>query len=197
MLKHHDSPILLLACLVLTACGTDVERPNSAPVGEAVYPVVTHVPDRLHGLQTTTEDSLGNPVSVACATCHEGRETRDVRGPDELEEFHTGMTLEHGTLACASCHNPDDKSSLRLADGTSVRMPDAMTLCAQCHGPQSRDYDRGSHGGMSGHWDLSRGPRERNNCVDCHDPHAPEFPQYLPMPAPNDRFLEPHGGDHK
>ena len=67
-------------------------------------------------------------------------------------------------------------------------MREAMQLCAQCHGPQTRDYRRGSHGGMQGYWDLSRGDRVRNHCVDCHDPHAPAFPRFTPLPPPRDRF---------
>jgi hypothetical protein len=72
---------------------------------------------------------------------------------------------------------------------------DAMTLCAQCHGPQFRDYQNGSHGGMNGHWDLSRGPRLRNHCVDCHDPHVPQVLPVHPAPGPKDRFFGP-GAKH-
>lgn len=72
-------------------------------------------------------------------------------------------------------------------------MTEAITLCSQCHGPQRTSFDRGVHGGMTGHWDLSRGPRERNNCVDCHDPHAPKFVGGAPVHLPRDRFF---GGSH-
>jgi hypothetical protein len=70
-----------------------------------------------------------------------------------------------------------------------------MTLCAQCHGPQFRDYQHGAHGGMSGFWDLSKGGRTRNNCIDCHDPHAPKYPTVTPARGPNDRFQT--GGGHE
>jgi predicted CXXCH cytochrome family protein len=106
------------------------------------------------------------------------------------------MPLAHGMLACYSCHNPDDADALRLADGTSVAYPDVMTLCAQCHGTQARDYEHGAHGGMNGYWDLTRGPRTRNNCIDCHDPHSPEFPSMQPTFKPRDRFLDPSAGGH-
>ena len=59
-----------------------------------------------------------------------------------------------------------------------------MTLCAQCHGPQFRDYQHGAHGGMTGYWDLTKGGRMRNNCIDCHDPHAPKYPTVTPGPRP-------------
>ena len=82
---------------------------------------------------------------------------------------------------------------MRLADGRVLEFVDSMQLCAQCHGPQHRDWQRGSHGGMTGHWDLARGPRERNHCVVCHDPHAPQLQQVSPAPPPRDRFLSGHG----
>lgn len=138
-------------------------------------------------------DPQGRPSRVACSTCH------GVRQPDhanrtaaDLDEFHQDLQLAHGGLACYACHNPRDADTLRLADSTAVQYSDVMTLCAQCHGPQARDYARGAHGGMIGYWDLSRGPRMRNNCVDCHDPHAPKFPRMLPTFKPRDRFLDPH-----
>jgi formate-dependent nitrite reductase cytochrome c552 subunit len=66
-----------------------------------------------------------------------------------------------------------------------------MQLCAQCHGPQYRDYRHGAHGGMAGHWDLAKGGRVRNNCIDCHDPHSPKYPTVRPAGGPLDR-----GGVH-
>ncbi len=111
---------------------------------------------------------------------------------------HAGFRFDHGDLSCAACHSEGDRSALHLADGTSLPLTEAMQLCRQCHGPQSRDYDHGSHGGMRGHWDLSEGPRERNHCVSCHDPHGPAFGRFMPRPAPRDRFLgmSGHGGEH-
>jgi hypothetical protein len=76
-------------------------------------------------------------------------------------------------------------------------MTDAIRLCAQCHGQQHTAYTHGAHGGMNGHWDLSRGDRLRNHCVDCHDPHAPAFPRYMPMPPPRDTAGASRGAAHE
>jgi hypothetical protein len=109
---------------------------------------------------------------------------------EPLAGIHGGLNGVHGKLACVSCHNPaKGYDSLRLADGKSLPFTEVMALCAQCHGPQFRDYEHGAHGGMTGHWDLSRGGRERNNCIHCHDPHAPKYPTVAPARGPNDRFL--------
>jgi hypothetical protein len=136
-------------------------------------------------------------AGVMCSTCHSipGDKPAAER-PTELEEFHTSMKFTHGDLSCNSCHNPDDRNTLRLANGKAIAFEDTMDLCGQCHGPQQRDYNNGAHGGMNGHWDLSQGPRTRNNCVNCHDPHDPAFPTMMPAPPPRDRFLGEPGGSH-
>lgn len=165
---------------------------ESVAVASAVqHPVVINRPDGTPGVETGEIDHLGRPVTAACSTCHAALEPANHNDSANLVEFHLGLVVEHGDLGCLACHNPDDYDTLRRADGRAVRYADVMTLCAQCHGTQASDYDRGTHGGMSGHWDLSRGPRFRNGCTDCHDPHAPAFPRMLPTFKPRDRFLGP------
>jgi hypothetical protein len=78
-----------------------------------------------------------------------------------------------------------------MADSRPVEFTAVMTLCSQCHGPQRRDYDMGLHGGMTGHWDLAKGGRSRNTCINCHDPHAPAFPLVMPVFPPRDRISVP------
>jgi hypothetical protein len=139
---------------------------------------------------TVLTDALthsGEPAEVACATCHTTRTpVVTTRRTDDLDEFHQGLVLQHGDMSCLSCHNPENYDTLKLADGTTVGFENVMLLCAQCHGPQSRDYRNGSHGGMNGYWDLSRGSRQRNACTVCHDAHAPAYPELMPVFPPND-----------
>lgn len=158
-----------------TRFATRISRPDGPPVIEVV-------------------DETGAIATVSCTVCHTIRTpNRESRSAADLDEFHQGMTIEHGDLACLACHDPADYDSLRLADDRPVAFPEVMTLCSQCHGPQARDYAHGAHGGMNGYWDLRQGPRTRNNCVDCHDPHAPAFPKMRPTFKPRDRFLTPPG----
>lgn len=130
----------------------------------------------------------GEPVPVACSTCHATR-VPDLarRRAEEMKDFHQGLAYKHGDQTCLSCHNAANYDTLHRADGTSVDYPRVIELCAQCHGPQHRDFQAGAHGGMNGYWDLARGPRERNTCVSCHDPHAPAYPKVRPVFAPVDR----------
>jgi formate-dependent nitrite reductase cytochrome c552 subunit len=140
---------------------------------------------------TGQKDLHGNPVTVSCATCHATRQPNPKnRTVEDLNEFHGNLNFGHGTISCLSCHNPNDYDALKLADGTRVEYTDVMTLCAQCHGPQMRDYQHNAHGGYNGFWDLSRGGQTKNNCVDCHNPHAPQFPKMQPTFKPRDRFLD-------
>lgn len=139
----------------------------------------------------------GEKLNVACSTCHTAREPNILnRTTADLDEFHKGMGFSHGNLSCLACHNPKNYDTLHLADRTPLDFQDVMSLCSQCHGTQRRDYDHGAHGGMTGYWDLSRGPRVRNNCVDCHHPHQPKFPKMNPTFKPRDRFLENHNRGH-
>tara|TARA_R110002096_G_scaffold239101_1_gene430716 strand:- start:76858 stop:77229 length:372 start_codon:yes stop_codon:yes gene_type:complete len=110
--------------------------------------------------------------------------------------MHTEVVLAHGNLECASCHLADTPDLLHIAAGESFSISESMRLCSQCHGLIRTAYDNGAHGGMRGYWDLQRGPRERNDCIACHNPHSPAHPQVIPAPGPNDKnvYREVHEG---
>ena len=156
------------------------EKPGPLPVKRAEAPQPMVLTDKV--------DHQGRQVSVSCATCHTTRAADYQAGKVETpSEFHPGLVYEHGELSCLSCHNADDYDTLRMADGQPVAYQSALALCGQCHGPQTRDYRNGSHGGMVGYWDKSRGERDRNVCTDCHDVHAPAYPAVMPVFPPRDR----------
>lgn len=154
------------------------------------FPVVIRQPSAPR-VFTGLTNYAGQPVTASCASCHATTKSNpQLRDAADLQQFHQGLKYNHGALSCVSCHNDKNYNTLKLADGTSVEFPNVMQLCAQCHGPQARDYRNGSHGGMNGHWDLSKGPRTRNNCTDCHDPHAPQYPVVMPVFQPRDRGIQ-------
>jgi hypothetical protein len=203
--------VALLACAAVVGVGAAMRadmgneaevRARTAERQDSVtplrrFPVQIRKPFGAPRVVTAVQDAHGSLVTVACSTCHTTRppipENKTVK---ELDEFHGGMTFSHGTVSCLSCHNPNDYDSLKLADGHRIEFTEVMTLCGQCHGPQLKDYEHGAHGGMNGYWDLSRGPRMKNNCVDCHNPHTPQFPKMRPTFKPRDRFLEPPRDEH-
>ena len=155
------------------------------------HPISIRKPSGPPRVATGQQNGHGHPITVACSTCHTQR-TPEIANSSarDMDEFHRGIVVSHGSISCLSCHNADDYDTLKLADGRPVEFPEVMTLCAQCHGPQMDAYNHGAHGGMTGYWDLNRGPRTKNNCVDCHNPHAPQFPRMQPTFKPKDRFLE-------
>lgn len=130
--------------------------------------------------------------AVLCGTCHSTPPAWPPKlDPAELKEFHTQMRFEHGNNSCASCHDMAQRDLLKLADGTKLPFEKTLALCSQCHGSQAKDYAHGAHGGLNGTWDPKYGPRTRNHCTNCHDPHAPAYPKVMPAPPPKDRFLTP------
>lgn len=157
----------------------------------------TRVPSQLTSIESSKRDPLGRPIRVACVTCHSQRKPERLpTSTAELDEFHVGLELRHGMLTCASCHLAGTELRLRLADGRTLPMADAITLCSQCHGPERRAYDRGAHGGMKGPWKAALGPRTRNECVDCHDPHVPAYVGGAPVLVPRDRGLTQQESEH-
>ncbi|QDU89798.1 Doubled CXXCH motif (Paired_CXXCH_1) [Pirellulimonas nuda] len=168
-----------------------------APASVAAYQVNIRRPSGPPLIELAGADPQGRAASVACSTCHSVRKPNlENKTAASLDEFHQGLTVNHGALACYACHSPDNADTLRLADGTTVEYVDVMTLCSQCHSKQAESFAHGAHGGMNGFWDLSRGPQTKNNCIDCHDPHAPKYPKMVVDFKPHDRFLdaseEPH-----
>ena len=175
-----------------TADSTHATGAPSSPVApQQVFPVNIRKPSGPPMCFTGLADANGQPLKVSCSTCHTTRKPNfENKTKEDLNEFHGTLAFAHGSISCLSCHNPNDYDSLKLADGSRVEFSEVMTLCAQCHGQQMKDYEHGAHGGMNGYWDRSRGPRSKNNCIDCHHPHSPQFPMMQPTFKPRDRFLE-------
>jgi len=178
---------MTVSALVITLAPGAPPLRVADPRLELGEPQGVHVPATL---ETEAVDPLGRPIRIACATCHTTREVAVMpASATDLRLFHRGLTFRHGELGCDSCHSvaPRRAPELHLANGKRVPMDEALQLCAQCHGPQFRDYGKGAHGGMNGAWDLTRGSRLRNHCVDCHDPHVPRIPAVTPAPRARDR----------
>jgi len=192
---------VVLAVLVAAAFAAEIaDRPvvtTTDTTPKAQHPVVrnSHPAPRV---QTGITDHAGRPATIACSTCHAIRTPNPANhAGTDLDQFHQGLQFQHGGSTCLSCHDPGNYDNLRLADGRKVAFENSIELCSQCHGPQRRDYDHGAHGGMNGYWDLTRGGRHRNTCIDCHDPHVPKYQSAFPMPHPRDRFQIPTGATHE
>lgn len=204
LISSKLSGFTLALCLMFSGCMGGHDTPNTSPAAANTaqhsgtpYPVRVQVPAALGTVDSGLKDIQGKSIGIPCSSCHESHAQKPwAKNVDELKDFHQNLRFKHGEQSCFSCHAPEDRSKLRLADGRLLEFTDAQTLCAQCHGPQNRDWVKGSHGGMRGHWDLNAGPRERASCMSCHNAHEPSWPQVQPVFKPTDRLpLEP-GSDH-
>ena len=189
---------LLFFLLLSAGCFSgwaDPSREFAEPLSsDRVWPTVVHEPTAFGVLASpllVKEGERDVPAGTRCETCHD-QAPDPTWQPAPGEYFHSNIEVEHGPLKCAQCHDAETRA-LHLADDEILPWVDVLRLCAQCHGTQYRDYTHGAHGGMNGHWDVRQGTRERNNCVDCHTPHAPAFGKRKPVFPPRDRFL--HGMD--
>lgn len=198
---------VLLQGLACSGPARENDAPDWTPASSdaPVYPTHIVAPPSTGMLKTEATEVSGDPVGIACMTCHEAgagatqsfaQRTREARSKDSPRSMHTEVVLAHGNLECASCHQTDSPDHLHIAAGESFSLAESMRLCSQCHGLIRTAYDNGAHGGMRGYWDLQRGPRERNDCIACHNPHSPAHPQVIPAPGPKDKnvYREVHEG---
>jgi len=194
--------IVFVSSLVSTWMESDDWKPGQLTAerdpSTDLHPVIIRKPDVRPEVATGELDAHGKPITVACATCHDTRGPNfEQNGSEPLSEFHQGLQYAHGGQTCLSCHNSENYDTLKRADGRSIELNDSMTLCSQCHAIQHRDYLDGLHGGMTGYWDLTRGGRTRNTCIDCHDPHHPKYPTVTPVFPPKPVIGEGRPTNHE
>lgn len=206
---------LFTVAVVALGCASEgsssVARANDAPdwtpaeTENALHPTHIISPPSTGTLKTEAIEVSGEPVGIACETCHGSangtsdsiaQRAANERKDGSARTMHAEVVLSHGNLECASCHKADSPNRLHIAAGESFSLHESMRLCSQCHGLIRTAYNNGAHGGMRGYWDLQRGPRERNDCIACHNPHSPAHPQVIPVAGPKDKnvYREVHEG---
>jgi len=155
-----------------------------------LHPVLISQPDPNPTVEVGLWEEWMPPNQMACRICHQvTAEEETPAWASELRNFHTDVRVDHGELTCGACHDSDDQAELALPGGEQIGFEHAITLCSQCHSEERADFDLGLHGGMTGHWDRTRGPQWRQTCTDCHDSHAPAPQTVTPVFPPRDRFL--------
>lgn len=129
-----------------------------------------------------------------CNECHRLFQTPPERiGP--LYQ-HTHIEFNHGlNNRCFNCHDLENRQVLVLRDGRTLPFARSPELCSQCHGTTYRDWQRGMHGKTLGAWRPDDPAMRRLLCVQCHDPHAPAYDPYEPLPAPH-TLRTPIAGEH-
>ena len=132
-----------------------------------------------------------------CMECHRLFPSRPEAARQLVQHRH--IVMDHGLNdLCFNCHDRQDRNRLSLRGNRTVSFAEAPRLCAKCHGPTYRDWQRGMHGRTNGYWNASAGTPTRLTCVQCHDPHAPAFDDFAPLPGPHTLRMgqpSPHGYD--
>jgi len=161
-------------------------------------PQLAHVPSRPASVIApediavdTLRQPVGDPPVVminsfdrSCMDCH--RLFPSPTATQQQLKQHDDIVLDHGLNdRCLNCHDNADRDKLVLHDGTTIGYDRTELLCAQCHGTTYRQWQRGGHGQTIGYWDRRLGPKRKFVCAECHDPHAPAFESYVPLPGPD------------
>lgn len=133
-----------------------------------------------------------------CSECHTDFEHEPTSNRPQGEHAIILAKFDHGsTIYCMSCHHIKDRNSYVDNLGRPMSAEKSEALCARCHGPMIRDWKDGAHGRTNGFWDESFGERKKLTCVQCHDPHTPQFPKMVPSPPPiRSRLEKKHVADH-
>jgi Fe-S-cluster-containing dehydrogenase component len=158
-------------------------RPSASSAQEVI-----HLPERLLGLPTGGVDARGEPISVACVTCHSLR--RPAALPENVagrpRRVSPGLTFRHGSLACGFCHVAAPRiRPLHKADGQRLCRCGTHELCAQCHGPAVPRLPAARTGACEGLVGLSRRAVRirRTTASTATTAHAPSLPSSKVLPA--------------
>jgi hypothetical protein len=151
--------------------------------------------------RSTTRQSYADLVRTGadlsdfdCYACHDKKKPPplhlDTNGNIIVAKEHADIVMGHGRHGrnnnCFNCHNETNLVLLQPRDGRELKFEDSTQLCGSCHGPTKADWDAGAHGRTSGNWNEAKvADRQRKDCVNCHNPHAPPFPSRKPAPGPH------------
>jgi hypothetical protein len=128
-----------------------------------------------------------------CYACHERNKPPTLRFDEKnnllVPKEHSDVVMGHGSHnrnnLCFNCHDENNLELFQTRDGRQLKLSESTPLCGSCHGPTYRDWEAGAHGRINGYWDRQLGPFTRQDCVSCHNPHAPRFPSRQPAPGPH------------
>ncbi len=126
---------------------------------------------------------LAHYVGNWCNLCHEKIQTdltpRELSNAPENHIFE----LEHGNFWCFACHNPENRDTFILVNGSEPSFKEMPVLCSQCHGVTYKDWKNQIHGRWVGN--ISNAAPDAT-CTDCHNPHDvnPAFEPIKPEKPP-------------
>jgi len=111
-----------------------------------------------------------------CSSCHI-EPLADLQAAQGITDpkAHWDIEINHAdesVMSCTTCHSVDNMDTLHTLADSPVSFDHSYQVCAQCHSGIAEDWVGGAHGKRVGGWTP---PRVVNNCVDCHNPHQPQW----------------------
>jgi hypothetical protein len=181
LLVQAENPGPNAAPISLTAPPTNLPvvakvAPQQPPVG---LPTDTHL-DKTPPRQTDGLDLVKSGWTYNCMECHKLFPAK--WHYDRPMNEHKNIKLDHGNNRfCLNCHHPKNRNAFVDYDGAEITEADVVLLCAKCHGPTYRDWEAGVHGRQNGFWKADAGAKTKLRCIQCHDPHSPQFKAMKPL----------------
>jgi len=163
--------LVCIICLILLPAEAQETPENLQPLRFEGYPG-THEFD----VVPRKEDLFFYP----CTQCHgflePSAEIRELNAPHD-------SNLEHGRgrIWCLSCHDLENRDTLKTLLGEPVDFNEAHLVCGGCHANRHKDWYFGAHGKRVANW---QDERTLYNCTHCHNPHDPAIKPRAPKPAP-------------
>ncbi len=135
-----------------------------------------------------------------CYACHERGKPPPLRFDEQhnlvVPKEHSDIVMGHGSHnrnnLCFNCHDENNLEVFETRDGRQLKFAESTRLCGSCHGPTFRDWEAGAHGRTSGDWSRLPDRITRQDCVACHNPHAPKFPSRPAAPGPHPLRAQKH-----
>jgi hypothetical protein len=148
---------------------------SATPLLSEIETLEVHV----HGQRFLIPESKKQLKGFACTECHTG--SLEDLPKRRKKKAHWDIKLQHAdshTMACTTCHNPDNMDQLTSLTGSQIDFDYSFRLCGQCHTQEYKDWSGGAHGKSLVGWAP---PRASMTCVNCHNPHQPGFPTKWPV----------------
>jgi len=114
-----------------------------------------------------------------CKECH-NKPISQLQTKNLGKKAHWDIELNHAdtnTMSCLSCHSDNNMNNLQSITGKKIDFNLSYQLCAQCHTNQVKDWKGGAHGKNLSGWKTARVSKL---CVECHNPHKPNFEKRWP-----------------
>ncbi len=121
---------------------------------------------------------------IACIDCHKGLKVNTKMRP--LTQTHKEFVFNHPGFDkqnrwCYYCHSTGAFDKLTMEDGRILDYKESYLICQQCHLQNSREWELGIHGRISGEW---AGAKQTMSCVNCHNSHTPAIQAREPKKPP-------------